>query len=262
MAIFTYAAMDSSGKEVSGSIEAETVNLAVAEIREQGYYPTRVSEKKEQAKKKDAPGARTMAPAKKKAGGIKSMQITLPGMAGRVNSKQLSMFTRQLATLIDAGLPLLRSINVLQKQQKAGALEDILTQVGEDVEGGSTFSEALAKHPRAFSKLYVNMIKAGEVGGVLETVLERLAEFAEKEQALLRKIKAAMVYPFVVVIAATLIVAGLVKFIVPTFAEMFEGLGGGADLPKPTLILLAISDGMEKWWWVPLVIVVSPSSRP
>ncbi len=252
MAIFTYVAMDSGGKEVSGQVEAETVNLAVAQIREQGYYPTKVSEKKQQEKKQEKPGAKKAAVKKK--GGM-SIQIKLPGMGGRIKSRDMSTFTRQLATLIDAGLPLLRSINVLSKQQKDGTLKDILSQVGEDVEGGSTFSEALAKHPRSFTRLYVNMIKAGEAGGVLETVLNRLAEFAEKEQALGRKIKAAMVYPCVVMVAAVGIVFFLVKFIVPTFAGMFEGLGDGGELPAPTRLLMGFSEKMGTQWYVPLVAI-------
>ncbi len=243
MAVYTYKAMDRVGKEVAGTLEAETVALAVSQVRELGYFPTRIVEKK---------GALKAAPAapisRQRASGGLQMQIRIPFLAGRVGSKQLTIFTRQLATLIDAGLPLVRSLTVLGNQQKPGTLKDIIATLCEDVESGSSFSEALAKHTRAFSKLYVSMVKAGEAGGVLETVLTRLAEFAEKQQTLQRKIKSAMIYPIFVVVAATTIITFLVTFIIPTFAEMFADLG--ANLPKLTLMLIAISDLLKHRYYV------------
>ena len=239
MSVFTYKAMDKMGKEVNGSLEAETVALAVAQVRGLGYFPTRVVESKGHAA--SVPQAR----AKR---GVGQQQIRVPFLSGRVSHKQLTLFTRQLATLIDAGLPLVKSLTVLQNQQKPGPLQDTIASATADVEGGASFSEALAKFPKIFSKLYVSMVKAGEAGGVMETVLNRLAEFAEKEQSLRSKMKSAMIYPIFVIVAATAIITFLVTFIIPTFADMFADLG--ANLPKLTLFLIALSDVMKHQWYL------------
>ncbi len=215
MAVYTYKAMDRVGKEVTGSLEAETVALAVSQVRDLGYFPTRIVEKKV-PKKQKATGA-VAAPKQKRS--AMQIEIKIPGLSGRVGGKALTTFTRQLATLIDAGLPLVRSLGVLSNQQKPGTFKDIIISLAEDVEGGSSFSEALGKNPKVFDKLYVNMVRAGEAGGVLETVLNRLAEFSEKQQSLGRKIKSAMIYPVFVVVAAVSIITGLVTFIIPTFAN-------------------------------------------
>lgn len=228
MPIFNYVATDAQGKQVKGAVEADSQALAISRVREMHYFPTRVTEQK--AKAKSAPGK----------GGALQFQIKIPGLTDRVGAKQLTPFTRQLSTLIDAGLPLIRSLSVLRKQMKPGALRDTLETVSQDVEGGSTFSEALAKHPRAFSKLFVNMVKAGEVGGVLDVVLQRLAEFTEKSMALRRKIKGAMIYPLVVICVIIGVLAIIFRFVIPTFVEMFEGIGH--ELPGPTLFLISIHD--------------------
>lgn len=246
MGIYTYKAMDKMGKEIDGTIEAETVALAVSQVRDLGYFPTRVVETK------SAPG--TAARTEGKTSGGLQMQIKIPFLSGRVSVKQLAVFTRQLATLIDAGLPLVRSLNTLGNQQKPGTLKDVITSIGEDVEGGSTFSEALAKFPKVFSKLYISMVKAGEAGGVMETVLTRLAEFSEQEQSLRRKIKSAMIYPAFVTFAGAGIVIFLVTFIIPTFAEMFSELG--ANLPKLTLMLIRLSDLFKHRWYVLIGAVI------
>ena len=246
MAVYTYKAMDRVGKEVTGNLEAETVALAVSQVRDLGYFPTRIVEKKVSKKEKAAGVAG--APKKVAKGSALQMQIKIPGLAGRVGGKQLTIFTRQLSTLIDAGLPLVRSINVLSNQQKTGTLRDVLISLAEEVEGGSSFSEALGKHPRVFSKLYVSMVRAGEAGGVLETVLSRLADFAEKQQSLRRKIKSAMIYPVFVIVAAVGIITFLVTFIIPTFAEMFSDLG--ATLPKLTLALIGLSEFLKTKWYI------------
>ena len=243
MAVYTYTAMDKMGKEMTGTLDADTVALAVAQVRDLGYFPTRVVEKK--GTRKDTPSAA----AEEKAAGLQ-MQIKIPFLSGRVSVKLLATFTRQLATLIDAGLPLVRSITVLRNQQKPGALKDVLTSLGEDVESGSSFSEALAKHPKVFDKLYISMVKAGEAGGVMEVVLTRLAEFAEKQQSLKGKIKSAMIYPVFVIVAAVGIITFLVTFIIPTFAEMFADLG--QSLPKITLMLIKTSDLLKTRYYVVL----------
>ena len=243
MAVYTYKAMDKMGKEIGGSLEAETVALAVAQVRQLGYFPTRVVESKTAAK--DVPGKKGK---EVKAGFQKD--IKMPFFSGRVSSKQITLFTRQLSTLIDAGLPLVRCLTVLTDQQKPGGLQDALISLREDVESGSSFSESLGKFPRIFSKLYINMVKAGEAGGVMETVLKRLADFAEKEESLRGKIKSAMIYPVFVIVAATGIITFLVTFIIPTFAEMFAEMGSA--LPKITLMLIAISDLLKHKYYIPI----------
>lgn len=247
MATFNYVAMDKAGKEVKGNVEAEAVSAAVSRVRELGFFPTKVTERKERG---IGPAARTSAKGKGKgkATGLQ-INIRLPGSSG-VSTTQITLFTRQMSTLLDAGLPLLRGLNILSGQLKPGVFRDTLEKVSEDVEGGSTFSEALSKFPKIFNNLYVNMVKAGEAGGVLETTLTRLAEFGEKEQSLKGKIKSAMVYPIFVMTAAGGIVTFLVTFILPTFAEMFADMG--ANLPGLTKGLISVSEMLRKQWYIPI----------
>ena len=186
---FSYVALNINGEEVKGALEATNVNIATAQLKDMGYFPTAI---KEQTIR---PGKVAPVTGKKAAGGGMQFQIKIPGLTTRVGIKDLTTFTRELATLIDAGLPVVRSLNILKEQTKKGALADILTDLVENIEGGSSFSEALARHPKTFSKLYINMIKAGEVGGVLEQVLDKTAQFLEKDMGLKRKIKGAMMYP-------------------------------------------------------------------
>jgi len=238
MAVYAYVAMNNRGKEISGSVEAETSTLAISQIRDMGYFPTKVYEK--------SPASGTSTSAKPaKSGASLNIAIKLPGIGDRIKPKQLAVFVRQLATLLGAGLPLLRSINVLGDQAKPGIMKETLSQVAVDIEGGATFSDAVAKHPKSFSKLFVNMIKAGEVGGILEAVLERLAEFSEKEEALKRKIKSAMVYPILVTVAAVGILTFLIIVVIPTFKKMFEDFD--TELPGATVMLLKMSDVFKDW---------------
>jgi len=176
------------------------------------------------------------------------------------------VFTRQLATLIDAGLPLLRGLRILLKQEKSKGLREALTGMGESVEGGSTFSEALGQYPYTFDNLYVNMVKAGEAGGVLEEVLTRLAEFQEKAERIKAKVKSAMVYPIVVLVAALGILTFLMIFIIPKFAEIFEDLLGGKELPPLTQFVVNISDAVANEWYIILgwifgIIIISKILR-
>src|SRR5437899_4258566 len=176
---FNYVAMDSRGKETKGTLEVNTQNEAIGRLKEMGYFPTKVVEvdkTKEKSDTKAKPGAKSG-----KKGGV-NINIKIPGLSGRVKSKVLTAFTRQLATLVDAGLPLLRGLRVLEKQEKNVTLKGIVGELALSIEGGSTFSEGLAQHPKVFNRLFVNMVKAGELGGVLEVVLARLSEFMEKAQ--------------------------------------------------------------------------------
>lgn len=187
MATYTYQALNASGKTQKGTVEATSSEEAIQRIKAQGYFPTSVQPQKE--KKAKGAAAESSTKKKKKKGG---------GFAiGKVSAKHLTLFTRQLSTLQDAGLPLLRSLQILESQQKPGLMKNILLGVCEEVEGGSSLSEAMGKYPKAFDHLYVKMVNAGEIGGVLDVILQRLSEFMEKSQRLKRKIKGAMVYPIV-----------------------------------------------------------------
>src|SRR6266581_3017055 len=223
---FNYVAMDSRGKETKGTLEVTNQNEAIGRLKEMGFFPTKVVEVD---KSKDKTDTKTKAKGKgaKKGGFNANLNIQIPGLSGRVKSKVLTAFTRQLATLVDAGLPLLRGLRVLERQEKSPVLRRILNDLSVAIEGGSTFSEGLAQHPKVFNRLYVNMVKAGELGGVLEVVLNRLSEFMEKAQKIKGKVIAAMFYPVAVLIVAVIILTVLMVFVVPKFktifADMLEG---------------------------------------
>src|SRR6266568_9676231 len=239
---YSYVAMDSRGKESKGTIEVASQNEAIGRVKEMGLFPTKIVEvdKVKEAPDKRAKGAGKPA-GKKKGGGI-NLNIQIPGLSGRVKSKVLTTFTRQLATLVDAGLPLLRGLRVLEKQEKNPTLKSIIAELALSIEGGSTFSEALAQHPKVFNRLFVNMVKAGELGGVLEVVLARLSEFMEKAQKIKGKVIAAMFYPCAVITVATCILIILMVKVVPSFKQVFEGMLEGAQLPAFTRLVLGISE--------------------
>jgi type IV pilus assembly protein PilC len=246
MAKFNYVALDPRGKEITGVLESDSSTSAISRIREMGYFPTNITEADKATGKKakkagPAPvmGAGGAKPAAKK--GFGSFEIKFLG-GGKVKGKLLSAFTRQLATLIDAGLPLLRGLDVLRKQEKNPTLKRTLQQLAESVEAGSTFSEALAQHPKIFNRLFVNMVRAGEAGGVLDVTLRRLAEFQEKAQKIKNKVVSAMVYPTVVIFVALTIVTFLMIVIVPKFQEIFNDLLEGKSLPPLTLFVMGVSN--------------------
>ena len=239
---FSYVAMDAHGKETKGTLEVSSQNEAIGRVKEMGLFPTKIvvlDKIKEKTEKKAAPAA---AGAAKKKGKSANFEIKIPGLSGRVKSKVLCTFTRQLATLVDAGLPLLRGLKVLERQERNVTLKNIIGELAASIEGGSTFSEALAQHPKVFNRLFVNMVKAGELGGVLEVVLNRLSEFMEKAQKIKGKVVAAMFYPIAVLVVATAIMFVLMIVVIPKFKEVFAGLADGADLPKFTRIVMGISD--------------------
>jgi type IV pilus assembly protein PilC len=243
---YDYVALDSRGKETKGTVEVASQNEAIGRVKEMGLFPTKIVEtEKVQDKKSFHKGTRSASRSGGKKGGALSININLsiPGLGGKVKPKVLTTFTRQLATLVDAGLPLLRGLRVLEKQERNGTLKKILGELALSIEGGSTFSEALAQHPKVFNRLFVNMIKAGELGGVLEVVLKRLAEFSEKAQKIKGKVKAALFYPVAVLIVATGILILLMVMVVPKFKEVFAGMG--VEMPKFTLFVLACSDAIR-----------------
>ncbi|MCL5270797.1 MAG: type II secretion system F family protein, partial [bacterium] len=221
---FTYEALDKAGKQVKGIIEASSEEVIIEKLRDMGYYPLRVT-------------------AHKSKGASQADITALPILRTffhRIKSKHIMTFTRQLATLIDAGLPIMRSLTILRDQVESQIFKEKITQMGRDIESGSSLSDAFAKHPKQFDKLYVNMVRAGEIGGVLEAVLNKIAEFLEKRQALIGKVRSAMMYPVVVMLLATGIVAFILIKIIPKFAEIFTQLG--AELPGPTMLLIRISN--------------------
>ncbi len=241
MPTFQYEAMDSTGLEVKDTIEAPSEAEAQTMIREKGFYVTKI---REQDRKKKAAAAKKKTDERKKAFTI-----------GGVRPKQLTMFTRQLSTLQDAGLPVLRSLRILEGQNKPGALRNALMDVIEDIESGNTLSEAMSKQPKAFDNLYVNMVRAGEAGGALEVILQRLAEFKEKSQSLKRKIIGAMIYPAAVITVAVGIVAFIMVFIIPKFKEIFEGFN--LDLPAMTQVLISTSDWVARFWYMIFIIPIA-----
>ena len=240
---FNYVALDARGNETKGSIEVGSQNEAIGRVKEMGLFPTKIAEA-EKEDKSAAKSAKAKSSAKpkagKKKGGGMQINIKIPGLGGGVKPKILMTFTRQLATLVDAGLPLLRGLRVLEKQERNATLKGILGELAASIEGGSTFSEALAQHPKVFNKLFVNMVKAGELGGVLEVVLKRLAEFSEKAQKIKGKVKAALFYPVAVMIVAVGIMILLMCFVVPKFKDVFAGMG--VKMPGFTLFVMGTSD--------------------
>ncbi|MEW6157800.1 MAG: type II secretion system F family protein, partial [Verrucomicrobiota bacterium] len=236
---FNYVAMDSRGKETKGTLEVASQNEAIGRLKEMGFFPTKVVEAEKVKEKADKKGAPAKAGAKK--GGM-NLNIRIPGLGGKVKPKVLTAFTRQIATLVDAGLPLLRGLRVLEKQEKNPTLKRIIGELATSIEGGSTFSEGLAQHPKVFNRLYVNMVKAGELGGVLEVVLNRLAEFMEKAQKIKGKVIAAMFYPVAVMVVAVVILAVLMIFVVPKFKTIFADMLEGQSMPAFTNFVLAISE--------------------
>lgn len=233
MPIFTYEALNEAGQPQKGEVSAGSSEEAISRIRSQGYFPTSVREQKfRKARVREAAAVQADTGGKKK---WSEFTISI----GRVDSKTLTMVTRQLSTLQDAGLPILRSLSILEQQQRPGLLKNILHEVHEDVSGGSTLSDAMAKHPRAFNKLYTKMVAAGEVGGVLDQILKRLADFMEKASKLKDRVKGAMVYPSVVMSVACVILMGIMIFIVPSFEKIFKDFR--AELPEMTVKLIAIS---------------------
>ncbi len=221
MPTFTYSARPAAGGDIrSGEIELKTKEEVFAHLHRQKLIPVAVREK--------------------------PRQFSLSLGAG-IKTRDVVIFTRQFATMINAGLPLVQSLEILAEQTENEAFQKIIREVLYDVESGNTLADAMAKHPKAFSKLFVSMVSAGEAGGILDTILLRLAVFLEKADALTRKVKGAMIYPGVVLSVAVAAVAILLIFVIPTFQQMFAA--AGVPLPLPTQIVIALSDFLQNYWW-------------
>jgi type IV pilus assembly protein PilC len=224
---FQYKVKDKAGKLVEGSLEAENAQLVVSKLRSMGYVPIEIQQQ---------------------SGVNVHRELKLPGLSDRVKLKDVAVFSRQFATMINSGLSLLRSLYILAEQTESKALAEIVNQVRMDVERGSSLSQALSKHPKAFNRLYVSMVRAGEVGGALDSVLMRLAETIEKQVELRRKVKSAMTYPTVVAILVLLIVTAMLLFVIPMFQDIYKQLGG--KLPAPTQMLINISKICRQFWYL------------
>jgi type IV pilus assembly protein PilC len=239
MSVFQYTALDAQGVEIKDEIEALSQKEAISKIRNMGYFPTKVTVGG--AGKKTA--AKAAARPKKRR-----------GAGGKVKIKAVTQFARQLSTLQDAGLPILRSLRILEEQQKSGNFKRIIGYVADDIEGGSTLSEALGKYPRAFDRLLVSMVAAGETGGVLDLILSRVADFMEKAQKLKARVKGAMIYPIVVLAAAFMILMGLMLFVIPQFQGALTEMTDGGELPKITQVVLGISGWIAlQYGWAILI---------
>jgi type IV pilus assembly protein PilC len=233
MPTYQFEAMDATGQEIKDIVEAPSEDEAQATIRQMGYFVTKISVKKARKTRAEKKTAKTRG---------KSFAL------GGVKTKTLTTFTRQLSILQDAGMPILRSLRILEQQSKPGALKNSLIDVCDEIESGATLSEAMAKSPKAFNRLYVNMIKAGEAGGALEVILKRLAEFQERSEALKRKVKSALIYPVTVVVFAAGILTFIMYRIVPSFEKIFADFG--TDLPTMTKVLIKISHGVVTYWYL------------
>jgi type IV pilus assembly protein PilC len=223
---FAYKVRDRSGKMVAGTLQADSQAVVVTKLRQMGFAPVLIEEQKATLGK---------------------TQIKLP-WGGKVKSKDLAVFSRQFATMINSGLSLLRSLNILAEQTENARLAEVLGDVRTEVERGASLSAALSKHPKVFKRLYIAMVRAGEIGGVLDNVLLRLAENLEKEVYLKQKIKSAMTYPVVVFCLVLLIMTAMLIFVVPMFKGLYTELGG--ELPLPTRLLIASSDKAKQFWYV------------
>ncbi|MBW2690535.1 MAG: type II secretion system F family protein [Deltaproteobacteria bacterium] len=223
MGKFAWEGTTKSGQAMKGEMEAPNVEAVQAQLRRQGVAPGNI---KERGKGFD-------------------MNITIPGFEPKITTKDLVIFTRQFATMIDAGLPLVQCLDILGKQQDNKTFKTILIKVKEDVESGSTFADALKKHPKAFDTLYVNLVAAGEVGGILDTILNRLAAYIEKALKLKKQVKSAMTYPATIIGIAVLVISVILVFVIPQFQEMFESFG--SQLPLPTRIVIWLSDFIQSY---------------
>ena len=262
MATFQYIAKDAAGNETRGQIEAGDRNSAIAAVRAQGLFPTALGEVRsapppQPESKPKSPRRRAggPAPAPKRKSLNFNINIKTPKfLQGKIKTKVLTQFTRQLATLVNAGLPLMRGIEVLKRQMRDAQMKDALEAISENIAAGGTFSEALTAHPKIFDNLYVNMVKAGEAGGVLEVVLGRLAEFAEKAEKIKNKVKGAMIYPIVVLLAAVGITGFLMVKVVPQFKQVFAEMLPGQELPSVTQLVMDMSQYVQDSWMTILVV--------
>lgn len=230
MATFVYNAVDPTGRAIKGKVDADNEQVVLAKLHEQHFHIVSVNE------------ARA------------GMKLALGGKAGKVKLQSLVVFSRQFATMIDAGIPIIKCLDLLESQTKDEALKAVLNTTRKDVKGGLSLTDAISKHPHAFTKLYINMIRAAEIGGILDIILDRLAGFLEKEMEIKGKIKSAMMYPIIVLNFAGVMVIALFMFVLPRFKEIF--LSMNVEMPPVTLALFATGDWLQKFWWMVIIFGV------
>ena len=230
MAKFMWEGRTRVGGTMTGEIEAPNEAFVIAQLRRQQIVPVKIKNKP------------------------RDLSLRIPGRKGKVSRRDLAIFTRQFATMIDAGLPLVQCLDILGMQQENQAFKQVILKVKEDVESGSTFADALEKHPKVFDELFVNLVSAGEVGGILDTILARLAAYIEKAMKLAKQVKSAMVYPSTILAVALIVTTVLLLYVIPIFGQMFQDFG--AALPAPTLIVLAISAYTRKYFLLGLVLII------
>jgi len=245
MATYNYVARDSLGKTVSGVSEAENEQVLVRRLRERGFWVQRVT-----LARGEVPAVPGAAALPKGATGLSSLFM-------RVKGKDLAVFCRQFATMFNAGVSLVRCLTVLEEQAPSYSLQQIIRDIQASVEGGETLARAMSRWPKVFSNLFIGLVRAGEVGGVLDETLNRLATFLEEDQRLRRKVRSAMTYPVLVLCFAVCVVIGLVTFILPRFMEVFRDLGISDTLPTPTRLLMAFSNLLTTRWWLFLIVVIA-----
>lgn len=251
MAHFQYIALDAKGEQTTGSVQAANESEAIAQIRADGLYPTQVVEEGKATLNAASVRGKSSTGSSKK-GKAKVKKVT----KGKVKPKVMMVFTRQLATLIEAGLPLLKGLTVLGKQEPNPVLKNAITSISDSVSSGSTFSESLSHHPKLFNKLYVNMVRAGELGGVLELVLERLADYQESANKLKNKIVSAMVYPMIVMFITVAILVFLMVVVVPRFRTMFDGQN--IEMPGISKLVFGFSDNMlATFLFLPMIVWIA-----
>lgn len=245
MSVFAYKARDSSSKIVSGSIEASNAGHARALLREKGYFATAI--KPQGMSQTSASSPQVTRNAASPSAGLSARKFSF-SFARKVKLDDMVIFSRQFATLVRAGLSLTAILYVVREQTLNEYFQEVLSKVQKDVESGETLSDAFSKHPRVFSKLFVNLVRAGELGGVLDEIMEEIATYYEREHDIIQKIKSAFTYPTVVLILAFFVVVFLLSYVVPVFANVYEQLR--APLPAPTRMLMGISKVVKKWWWL------------
>jgi type IV pilus assembly protein PilC len=239
MSSYTYVALDSRGLETRGTLDVPDQDEALRRIKEMGLFPTKVlaAAEAKPPKVNSPPGATLFR---------RAANISIPGLGRRIKSVTLSEFTHNLATLIEAGMPLLRGLQLLQEQEENREMQRVIGELVRGIESGSAFAEALAAHPKVFNRLYVNMVKAGELGGALDVTLGRLAEFMEKAQRIKGKIKAALFYPCAVVFVAAAVVGVMIVFVIPRFKLVFDGLMNGLSMPAFTTFVFNLSETVQR----------------
>jgi type IV pilus assembly protein PilC len=248
MSSYCYEAVDSGGLKLQGTLDVSDQSEALRRIKEMGLFPIKIAQANRRRLRQRTVRSKSLS--------VKT-EFSIPLLGGRVKPAVLAVFTRQLATLVEAGMPLLRGLRTLQEQEENGVLKRIIAEVAESIEGGSSLSEALTGYPKVFNRLYINMTKAGELGGALEVTLRRLAEFMEKAHRIKGKVKAALFYPIAVLIVAVVILWVLMVFIVPRFQQVFEGLLTHASMPGFTLFILRISEAVKNHFCITGILALT-----